>query len=143
MSNRVLRLWPWLVAGLVALYVAAHVAIEPMRWRLPIRYLVQPFDIYREGFNDHLMCMRVELSPGEARDFAVSYFPIEERVSLDVPRNAELCPADFWPPRLSEKTLGFNGHLWQGEFVDGSLGSTGAVYQDGYLYFWSNGYPAV
>ncbi len=140
MGARVLRYWPLFAAALVVLSVVVLASVEPMRWRLPARYLVKPFDIYREGFFDYLMCMRVELTPDEARDFVAAHFTSEQTDPVDVPRDAMLCPALFWPERFAERTLGFEGKLWDGELITGSLGSSGAVYQDGYLYFWSNNY---
>jgi len=117
--------------------------VDPMRWSLPRRYLVQPFDIYREGFFDYLMCMRVELTPVEARDFVAKHFAPEQTVPTAVPRDAKLCPAPFWPERFVEKTLGVDGQLRKAKRKMGSHGSSGAIYQDGYLYFWSNNYPVL
>jgi hypothetical protein len=137
------RYWRWLPAGLLVLSFATLALVDPMRWSLPGRYLVQPFDIYREGFFDYLMCMRVELTPDEARDFVAAHFTTEQTDPVDVPHDAKLCPAPFWPERFVERTLGFDGKLWNGELITGSVGSSGAVYQDDYLYFWSNNYPVL
>jgi hypothetical protein len=136
------RYWRLLPAGLAVASFATLALVDPMRWSLPTRYLVQPFDIYREGFFDDLMCMRVELTPEEARDFVAKRFAPEQTAPVAVPGDAKLCPAPFWPERFVEKTLGFDGRVRKGEMRDGGLGSSGAVYQDGNLYFWSNNYSA-
>lgn len=120
-----------LLSGLliVAFWVVA--TLEPMRWRLPIRYLFGPIDIYREGVFDYTMCMRVPLSREEADRFIARQFPPETQVPRPVP--VGVCPAPFWPKSFTTKTRGYAETLWSNGMVEGS---TGAVLEGGYLYYW-------
>ena len=125
----------WAFIGLAAILAAvAAVSIEPMRWSLPIRYLYKPFDIYRIGAFDYAMCMRVKLSPEEADDFVRRQFDAKDRIVRPVPIDQGLCPASFWPKTFSHQTRGYTETRWSNGMVEGS---TGAVYEQDVLYFWS------
>jgi hypothetical protein len=106
-----------------------------MRWRLPVRYMVGHLDIYRTGFGDFAMCMRVELTSDEARAFVDRSFAPEDRVSRPVPVRETMCPARFWPSTFRSGTRGLKIDHWPNGQIEGS---TGAIYEDGFLYFWSN-----
>ena len=117
------------------LAVVMGTAVEPMRWRLPPRYLLKPLDIHRTGLGDFIMCMRLELSPAEAREFVEARFDPQQRIPRTVAMEETHCPADFWPTSFGARTLGYS----QQRRDDGAIeGTTGTVYEDGYLYFWAN-----
>jgi len=106
-----------------------------MRLVLPIRFLVKPLDIYRMGAFDYIMCMRVPLSRSEAASFVERQFEKDEIIRRSVPiEQGRLCPAKFWPGSFSSKTLAYSETRWSNGMVEGS---TGAVYENGSLYFWS------
>lgn len=106
-----------------------------MRWQLPYRYLFKPLDIHRTGFGDYTMCIRAELSPEEAKDFVRAMFEPKQRIVLPVPMERTMCPTSFWPNDFSALTMGYVEYHWPDGTVEGS---TGAVYENGYIYFWSN-----
>ena len=125
----------WFVVAALISAVATCSLVEPMRWRLPPRFLFQHLDIHRTGFMDYTMCMRAELTPSEAADFVAQSFAMEDRVSQPVPMAQTMCPAAFWPSGFESRTLGLKtDYLPSG----GIEGSTGAVYENGFLFFWSN-----
>lgn len=125
----------WAFVGLAAILTTmAGLSIEPMRWSLPVRYLFKPFDIYRIGVFDYAMCMRVELSPKEADDFVRRWFDAKDLIAHPVPTDQGLCPASFWPKTFRNPTHGYKETRWSNGMIEGS---TGAVYEQGALYFWS------
>lgn len=125
--------WIAISAVLVALLVGMKV--EPMRWSLPSRYLLKPLDIHRTGFTDFTMCMRVELSPAEAREFVEDHFEPKHRIARAVAMEEPHCPADFRRTSVGARTLGYSRQRRD----DGSIeGTSGAIYENGYLYFWAN-----
>jgi hypothetical protein len=119
----------------VVIAVAILLTVERMRWSLPARYLFKPLDIHRTGLIDFTMCMRAELSPREARAFTEAHFEPRQRIAREVSIEETLCPAPFWPPSISALTLGYSQDVRPDGIVDGT---TGAVYENGYLYFWAN-----
>ncbi len=129
------RWFRWLVPAALILVLATCSWVEPMRWVLPPRYLFKHLDIHRTGFSDYTMCMRAELTPSEAQDFVARFFGPEERVEHPVPMHQTLCPAPFWPNSFRSNTMGLKIEYWPDGWVEGS---TGAVYENGFLYFWSN-----
>jgi len=124
----------WLI--LVALLggAAALMAVEPMRWVLPSRFLLKPLEIYRLGAIDFTMCMRVPITQAEAAAFAERQFEKDELLARSVPVDQGLCPAQFWPARFHTKTLAYSETRWRNGMVEGS---SGAVYEQEYLYFWA------
>jgi len=129
------RQFRWLLVVALTSGLATCSLVERMRWSLPARYLVKPLDIHRTGLIDFTMCMRAELSPREARAFAEAHFEPRQRIAREVSIEETLCPAPFWPPSFSALTLGYSQDVRPGGIVDGT---TGAVYENGYLYFWAN-----
>lgn len=129
------RVWErWLIAALGLAVIAACFFVEPMRWRLPVRYLITPLDIHRTGSLDYTMCMRAALSPEEMENFVSDAFSRADRVARPVSMDETKCPAAFWPRNFAEPTIGYAA-----DYAANPLeGSRGAVYQNGYLYFWSN-----
>jgi hypothetical protein len=125
----------WIALAVLGLMLTAFLSIEPMRWRLPLRYLFTPLDIHRTGFGDYTMCIRAELSPEEAKDFVRAMFEPKQRIALPVPMERTICPTSFWPNDFSALTMGYVAYHWPDGTVEGS---TGAVYENGYIYFWSN-----
>jgi hypothetical protein len=79
--------------------------------------------------------MRAELSPAEAQAFAERRFDQQHRVWREVAMDETECPAPFWPTRLSALTLGYSQDRWPDGTVEGT---SGAVYENGHLYVWSN-----
>ena len=128
------RKW-WVAVGSVAVIsVIGLVQIDPMRWSLPSRYLFSSFDIYRSGFKDFNMCMKVSLTEAEARKFVHNRFEEGERTPQHFSASDARCPAQFWPDKFNQPTLGHAQELETG----GHVGySSGAVLQGGYLYFWA------
>src|SRR5678815_2323761 len=100
--------------------------VEPMRWRLPLRYLFSPLDIHRTGSSDFTMCMRVALAPEEADKFVSSMFEPSDRVVRTVPMDQTMCPAPFWPESFTATTTAYSADYWPNGMVEGS---SGAVYQ--------------
>jgi hypothetical protein len=127
-QRRSWRLRSLVVVALISSFATCSL-VEPMRWRLPSRYLFQHLDIHRTGFKDYTMCMRAELTRSEAADFVARSFATEDRVSQPVPMAETMCPEPFWPSTFRSNTVGLK--------IDYE-GSTGAVYESGFLYFWSN-----
>lgn len=125
----------WIATAAAFLALAILLMVEPMRCSLPARYLVKPLDIHRTGSIDFTMCMRAELSPAEAQAFARRHFDQQHRVRREVAMNETMCPAPFWPTRFGALTSGYLQDRWPDGTVEGT---TGAVYENGYLYFWSN-----
>jgi hypothetical protein len=119
---------------LAMVMIGATSTVEPMRWRLPLRYMFTPLDIHRSGFIDYTMCMRVALSPGEAERFVSGSFEEADRVARSVPMDKTRCPAAFWPRRFTEPTMAYAAD----DPSNPLQGARGAVYQDGYVYLWSN-----
>lgn len=129
----------WLVAGLGLAALGACSFVDPIRWGLPMRYLIGPLDIYRDGFIDFKMCMRVAMSPREAEAYVNANFAPKDHVARAVPMEQALCPAAFWPENFAAPTMGHSENRFEGQFASGTVqGSSGAAYQNGYLYFWSN-----
>ena len=88
--------------------------------------------------------MRVRLTPEEARSFVADMFQ-PEFVNGNVVDMADAgCDAPFWPLAFDRPAMAYDTDRASGEtdrasgFVPLKTGSQGAVYQDGYLYFWSN-----
>jgi len=109
-----------------------------MRFRLPYRYLIQDFDIQREGFIDFAMCIRVRLTPEEAETFVSTRFSNISRTTrpvLDMEHTR--CDAPFWPEGFQTRTLAYEIEAKPPSFSYYG-GSSGAIYENGYLYFWSN-----
>ena len=128
------RKLPTLVAALVAILGLGFVSVEPMRWGLPARYLYSTFDIHRSGFKDFQMCMRVSLTEAEAKQFISDRFDKAEQIARKISPEEANCPAQFWPKSFDQPTRGYKQ-----EFESyGAVGySSGAVYQNGELYFWA------
>jgi len=124
----------FIAAAAAVSIVAVVLSIEPMRWNLPLRYMFKPLEIYRRGAIDYTMCMRVELSRTEADNFIRRRFDPGERIARPVPIDQSLCPAPFWPKDFAKPTLGYEEHRRPNGMV---RGSTGAVYDRGFIYFWS------
>ena len=104
-----------------------------------MRYLIGPVDIYRDGSIDFKMCMRVAMSPREAEAYANASFTPKDRVAHAVPMEQALCPAAFWPESFTAPTMGHSVDRLESPVAGAMIqGSRGAVYQSGYLYFWSN-----
>ena len=129
------RRFRWALASAAALTLSTCIAVEPMRWRLPNRYLFQHLDIHRTGFGDYTMCLRAAMTEAEARSFVNGSFAHEDQVARVVPMEQTQCPASFWPGRFKNRTMGLRIDHWPNGMIEGS---DGAVYEDGYLYFWSN-----
>lgn len=125
----------WLLPVLAVSALGTCSLVEPMRWRLPLRYLFSPLDIHRTGFGDFTMCMRVALSPEEAEKFVSKMFVLDARIARPVPMEQTMCPAAFWPRSFATATTAYSVEHWPGGMIEGS---SGAVYQNGYVYFWSN-----
>jgi hypothetical protein len=125
--------------GLIVVALISGLAIcsvvEPMRWHLPVRYPFQHLDIRRTGFMDYTMCMRAGLTRSEAADFVARSFAPKDQVSQPVPMAETMCPEPFWPSTFRSNTLGLKIDYWPNGWIEGS---TGAVYENGFLYFWSN-----
>lgn len=124
----------WSLAASAVAALAIFVTVEPMRWSLPPRLFFKPLDFYRVGAVDYTMCMRVELSIEEARAFIKSKFSPEDRIDRAIPAGQGLCPADFWPSTVEDRTLAYSETRWPNGMVEGS---NGAFYKAGHLYFWS------
>ncbi|MEE2949674.1 MAG: hypothetical protein VYD57_00205 [Pseudomonadota bacterium] len=129
----------WLASASFALAGAVFALnIEPMRFRLPYRYLVESFDIQRSGMIDFAMCMKVGLTPKEANNFVLGMFGADPvLISPGVDMNHAHCDAAFWPDRFSAPPLAYEVQTSPAP-LSYVYGSDGAVYEDGYLYFWSN-----
>lgn len=125
-------------AGLAVAALATCASLDPMRWSLPVRYLFAPFDIHRDGFIDFTMCMRVALSPSEAEAFVSNEFEPKDQIVQPVPMEQAICPAEFWPEAFTTPTMACWIDYFPAPRGGHIAGSRGAVYQDGYLYFWSN-----
>jgi hypothetical protein len=125
----------WIATAAVVIAATILSMVEPMRWSLPPRYLFKPLDIHRTGFIDFTMCMRAELSVREARAFAEAHFEPRHRIPREVSMEETNCRAAFWPTSFDALTLGYSQDRWPDGTVEGT---TGAVYEKGYLYFWSN-----
>jgi hypothetical protein len=121
--------------GLAGAAAASFLFIEPMRWNLPLRYLVQPLDIYREGFVDYRMCLRVALSQEETDAFLRKMFETGRGTERVVPQYEMKCPASFWPESFQTATVAYSAEVMDNGSIDGS---SGAIYENGILYFWSN-----
>ena len=134
-SGNTLRQLRWLLPALLILALVGCFTVEPMRWQLPPRYWFKPLDIHRTGSGDFTMCMRAALSPEEAGEFVENQFGAKEHVARTVPMDQTMCPAPFWPRWFTASTLGYSVEYLPNGDVEGS---TGAVYENGYLYFWSN-----
>lgn len=78
--------------------------------------------------------MRVAMTRREAQAYVDARFEREDRVARPVPLDQAPCPAPFWPESFSALTMGHHVD----RVGDHVAGSYGAVFQDGYLYFWSN-----
>lgn len=124
----------WLILVAVLVGAAALLAVEPIRWVLPPRFLFKPLDLYRLGAIDFTMCMRVPVTQAEAAAFAEKQFEKDELLARPVPVDQGLCPAKFWPRRFNTKTLAYAETRWPNGMVEGS---SGAVYEQGYLYYWA------
>jgi hypothetical protein len=135
-SKRCLK---WAVGAIIPLgVVMTLLSIEPMRLRLPYRYLVQQFDIQRTGFISFTMCMRVRLTPEEARSFVSRMFePVSTIEGTEVDMFETQCDAPFWPAQFDVRAMAYEID-WRPGGHRMKVGTQGAVYQDGYLYFWSN-----
>jgi hypothetical protein len=125
----------WLLSVLAVAALGTCSLVEPMRWRLPLRFLFDPLDIHRTGSIDYTMCMRAALTPEEADKFVRAMFEPDERAVRPVPMHQTMCPASFWPDTFTANTTAYTVDYWPNGLVEGS---SGAVYQKGYLYFWSN-----
>lgn len=109
--------------------------VEPMRWQLPLRHMFSPLDIHRTGFGDFTMCMRVALSPEEAEQFVSKQFDPDDRIVRPVPMEQTMCPTAFWPKSFDTETTAYSVEQWPDGMIEGS---SGAVNENGYLYFWAN-----
>ncbi|HDZ73035.1 MAG TPA: hypothetical protein ENH55_09705 [Aurantimonas coralicida] len=129
----------WLTGAFLPLAaMVAALNIEPMRFRLPYRYLIQDFDIHREGFIDFATCMRVRLTPEEAETFVSKSFSPSSRAAKPILNMKHTrCDAPFWPERFQTRTLAYEIETTPPPFSY-LKGSSGAACEDGYLYFWSN-----
>lgn len=129
----------WLSGAFLALaLIIVAFNVEPMRFRLPYRYLIQDFDIQRNGFIDFAMCMKVRLTPEEADNFVSRLFsPNSRNAKAGVEMKQTRCDAAFWPERFQSQALAYEVEMTPPP-ASYSEGSSGAVYDDGYLYFWSN-----
>lgn len=125
----------FIAVGLCILAIAACVTVEPIRWRLPSRYLFKQLDIHRTGFGDYTMCLRAEMTPSEAQAFVNRSFAPEDHVAGPVPMSQTMCPAEFWPRSFRSQTMGLKIYYRPSGMIEGSRG---AVYDRGHLYFWSN-----
>ncbi|MCW2392265.1 hypothetical protein [Sphingobium sp. B11D3A] len=134
-STRMTRRSMGILAAIAVLFAgAAFLTVEPMRWRLPPRFLFSPLEIYREGAFDYSMCMRVKLSPAEANDFINSLFTPHEKIARSVPTDQAICQAPFWPKTFMEQTTAYAEIRVPSGMIDGS---SGVLYEHNYLYFWS------
>jgi hypothetical protein len=108
-------------------------SIEPIRFRLPVRYWFKSLDVYRsESLNgDFAVCVRADLSREEAEEFVTKSFAPEDRVSHTVNMWETHCPASFWPKQFVNRTMAYKAEQQK-------QGSRGAVYEDGQFFFWSN-----
>lgn len=126
----------WLIViGAVALSsMIGLLQIDPIRWSLPKRYLYSSFDIYRSGSKDFNLCMKVPLTKVEAREFVRDRFDADERISHEMSVTEARCPAQFWPADFHQPVLAFRREME----ANGYAGySSGAVFQDGHLYYWA------
>lgn len=129
----------WIVGASIPLAVViAILSMEPMRFRLPYRYLVKQIDIQRSGFIDFEMCMRVRLTAEEAMSFVSGMFePVSSTEGTEVDMFETRCEAAFWPTKFDVRAMAYESD-WSPPPYRWKVGTSGAVYQNGYLYFWSN-----
>lgn len=95
-------------------------------------------EVYREdvGF-DVYFCMRVAASPAEVDRFVSRVFSDSERVAVPADDFLEksCLAAAFWPREFSDPTVAYKPRSVASRLEE----SSGAVVQDGYLYFWEIG----
>jgi len=131
----------------VALFL--FLQIDSIRWSLPDRLFFQPLDIYRSSnaWWYTQLCMRVPLTRAEADKFLreeVDWSSAgktgnssEKAVGFARPVTPDInfCPAEFWPKSFETKTIAFAAPRCNHDWCDGSIG---AVYENGYFYYWSD-----
>ncbi len=147
---------PIFVASLVlpVLVLAAYQEFS-FRWHLPLRYRLFLEGVQYTGVGgwdwwDN--CRKIELTPEEAKTFVESYFDEEFRY-LDREFAREYVRREEGRIIINNHSIGCHQYGFPNTSINvlayelilagkGSVphGSTGAAYNDGHLFFWSNYY---